>query len=540
MSGPIDHRDPPDEDPAAHRGPVVDIGAATVLDLVDRETAARPDAWAVREQGRPPVSYAELDRLADTVAAHLAGEFGIGHGDTVLIAARAGVDFTAVVLGTLRAGAAYLPVDMTYPRERIEQILGSSSARLTVLDEGVPGPAAERPDTATTTLTRLLAEYPDPPPPRPRLGPGDAAYVIFSSGSTGAPKGIVQTHRCLANLAAWQADGSGLGRGRRVLQCAPLTFDVSVQEIFYTLASGGCLYVPDPEVRRDPRDLIAFIIDEQVEVVDFPQSLIDILMSLPTTLAHAPALRHVISAGETVRVTPALEELLTSRPEITLHNHYGPAENHMVTSHSMSVERGNLEPRPPVGSLVWNTYIRILDEDQVPVPDGEVGEVYIGGVGVARGYTDPELTRTVFVADPFRPGARLYRTRDRGVWRADGTLQLLGRIDDLIKIRGNAVEPREPESRLTGLPGVKDAAVFGVARADGGTDLHAALTGDPPPPQELRRALLAALPDYMVPVRWWVTDELPYSANGKLDRRALPGPGARQLAVVPHQSNVSR
>lgn len=528
--------------PPGHAGPVVDTGVSSVLELIDREVAAHPQAPAVREPGRE-VTYAELDRLADTVAGRLDREFGIARGDTVLIAARAGADFTAAALGTLRAGAAYLPVDTTYPPERIEQILRASSAALLVLadpgvlDTGAPGVRATglaglvAPDPADGTAAAAVRRAP---------APEDPAYVIFSSGSTGTPKGIVQTHRCLANFISWQVDGSGLGRGRRVLQVAPLTFDVSVQEMFSTLASGGCLYVPEPHVRRDPRDLIDFVIDERIEVVDFPQSLIDVVMALPRNFEHAADLRHIISAGETVRVTEALEGLLTRRPELTLHNHYGPAENHMVASHSMSGPAGNLEPRPPVGSLVWNTYVYLLDEHGVPVPDGEVGEVYIGGAGVALGYTDPELSRTAFVPDPFRPGARLYRTRDRGVWRADQTLQLLGRMDDLIKIRGNAVEPREVEARLADFAGVKDAAAFAVVRAGGAVELHAALTGNPPPAPELRRALLAVLPDYMVPVRWWLVDGLPVSPNGKLDRKALPGPGAQPLPLVPHQANASR
>ncbi len=528
--------------PPGHAGPVVDIGVFTVLELIDREMAAHPGAPAVREPSRE-VTYAELDRLADTVAGRLVREFGIARGDTVLIAARAGADFTAAVLGTLRAGAAYLPVDMTYPPERVEQILRASSAALLVLaDPGAPVTGAS--GTRMTALAGLVA--PDaadgaaPVDVRRVPAPEDPAYVIFSSGSTGVPKGIVQTHRCLANFVSWQVDGSGLGRRRRVLQVAPLTFDVSVQEMFYTLASGGCLHVPEPQVRRDPRDLIDFVVDERIEVVDFPQSLIDLVMTLPTNFEHAADLRHIISAGETVRVTEALEGLLTRRPEITLHNHYGPAENHMVASHSMSGAAGNLEPRPPVGSLVWNTYIYLLDERGVPVPDGEVGEVYIGGAGVAPGYTDSELTGTAFVPDPFRPGARLYRTRDRGAWRADQMLQLLGRIDDLIKIRGNAVEPREVEARLMSFLGVQDAAAFAVVRADGAVELHAALTGDPPPALEMRRALLAALPDYMVPVRWWLVDGLPVSPNGKLDRKALPGHGAQPLSLLPHHSNASR
>ena len=528
--------DTPDQQvPDGHYGPVVPIGVTTVLELIDREIAAHPGRNAVEDPERS-VTYGELDRLATTAASALRERFGVGRGDVVVVAAEAGAAFTAAVLGILRAGAAYLPIDLSYPAERISSISRASAAKLVVTTAG-PGPWAA---IAGQVTPQELFAGSDGARPSPRLLGNDAAYVIFTSGSTGAPKGIVQTHRCLANFVSWQVDASGLGRGRRVLQCAPLSFDVSVQEIFTTLASGGCLVVPGQHVRRDPRDLIRFIIDQGIEVADLPQSLIDVIMRMPTTFAEAPALRHLISAGEAVRVTPALTALLSGRPELTMHNHYGPAENHMVASHSMSAVAGNLEPRPPVGAMIWNTYIRILDEHGRHVPDGEIGEVHIGGVGLARGYTDPALTAAVFVADPFRDGARLYRTRDRGFWRPDGTLQLLGRIDDLIKIRGFAVEPREVEEHLTRCPGVRGAAVFARRRADASMELHAVLIGDPPPAVTLRRMLLEKLPDYLVPVRWWAADELPTGPNGKLDRKALPGPASRPISRVSHQEKISR
>ncbi|MEU0240458.1 amino acid adenylation domain-containing protein [Nocardiopsis sp. NPDC006198] len=518
-----------------HRhGPVVDIGATTVLEFIDRERAAHPHAPAVHEQGRV-VSYAELDQLADTVMGRLIGKHGIGPSDTVAIAGRAGIEFTAAVLGTLRAGAAYLPIDITYPRQRIEQIVRAGDAGLIAFTQGVDL-LLERdaPRSGSTTLESLLAapDEVESAPVRPAMGPADPAYVIFTSGSTGEPKGIVQTHRCLANFVAWQVAESGLGRGRRVLQSAPLSFDVSVQEMFYTLASGGCLYVPDKDVKSDVRALVDFIIEARIEVVDFPQSLIETIMLLPTNFRHAPALRHIVSAGEVVRITPALEELLEQRPELTIHNHYGPAENHMVASHSISSPRGNIESLPPVGSLIWNTYVHILDESGRPVADGEIGEVYIGGDGVARGYTDPVLTRSAFVPDPFRPGSRLYRTKDRGSWRPDGIVELHGRMDDLIKIRGYSVEPREVEAHVTRLPGVRSGAVFGVRRPGGAMELQAAVVGEPRSTVELRRSLLAVLPDYMVPVRWWLVEDFPFSPNGKLNRGALPGPAARPLPAV--------
>ena len=508
-----------------HAGPVVDIGVGTVLDLIDRVVAAQPDDLAVREPGRS-ATYAELGRLADVVADRLTRHLGIGRGDVVMIAAEAGVAFTAAVLGTLRAGAAYLPVDTSYPRHRLQVIYRASRAGLLVQgnrhDESLQDGGAGR----RIALDDLVADGQTGAPTADRSAPapGDAAYVIFSSGSSGAPKGIVQTHRCLANFTSWQVAASGLGRARRVLQAAPLSFDVSVQEIFSTLAGGGCLCVPDADVRRDPRELVDFIVAERIEVVDFPQSLLDAVMRLPKNLAQAPDLRHIISAGETVRVTTELRALLTARPELVMHNHYGPAENHMLASCSMSREAGNIEEQPPVGALVWNTYIRIMDDEGRDVPDGQVGEIYIGGAGLALGYTDPALDATAFVSDPADPAARLYRTRDRGLWRADGMLKLLGRVDDLIKIRGNGVEPREVEAAFAAIPGVRDVAAFAVRRGDN-VELHAALTGSPPPARELRRQLLSLLPAYMVPFGWWLVPELPVSPNGKLDRRGRRHPG---------------
>ncbi len=515
-----------------HHGPVValDPGVDTVLDLVADQMRRRPDAPALR-QGPDRITYQELDLLADQIAGVLREEFDVGTEDVVLIAAEAGIAFCAVLLGTLSAGAAYLPVDTTYPPHRIEHIMAASGATLRVLSDARTAGTGER----TVLLDDLVAaarQRKHALSPRPSPAATDAAYVIFTSGSTGRPKGIVQTHRCLVNFVSWQVNAAGLGTGRQVLQAAALSFDVSVQEIFYTLASGGCLVVPPPDARRDPRELIEFVIDEGIEVVDLPQSLIDAIMSLPVSFRDAPRLRHIISAGETVRVGPELAALLTERRELSLHNHYGPAENHMVASHTVSADRGNIEPLPPVGSLVWNTYIHLLDAQLQPVGDGAEGELYIGGAGVARGYTDAALTAAVFLDDPFRPGARLYRTRDRACWRPDGTLALLGRIDDMVKIRGSAVEPAEVEAALIGLPSVRAAAVFGRARRDGAVELHAVLVGDPPSALALRRELLGTLPDYMVPVRWWRVDHLPYSPNGKLDRRALPGPEATPLSLV--------
>jgi amino acid adenylation domain-containing protein len=502
---------------------------SSALALVDRAVAELPDEPAVEDAVRS-YTFAELDAAASAVAYRLADRWGVCREDVVLLVMEPSFDFVACMLGVLRSGAAYLPVDPAYPRERIELIRVSARTKLQLADSSGTRAAPGMP------FERLAPLELDPPAAgwiRPEPGPDDAAYLIFTSGSTGRPKGIVQTHRCLGNFVAWQVEDSGLGCRRRVMQFAPLAFDVSVQEILYTLASGGCLVLTDAELRRDPVMLTRFVAERAVEVVDLPPSLIQLLLELPRTIEHAPALAHVISAGEPLRITPELRRVLERRPDLSLHNHYGPAETHMLASHTMSAAAGNLEEHPPVGRQIRNMRAYVLDEDGRPVPDGEPGEVYIAGAGVARGYTDPALDVGAFVPDPSHPGERMFRSRDRGRLRSDGALEIHGRLGDMVKVRGYRVEPREVEARLAEHPAVRGAAVFRGRTAAGRDELQAAVVAarGRPAGDELRAHLARTLPSYMLPARWWRVEELPRSPNGKVDRARLPGAGAIPIAA---------
>lgn len=496
---------------ASGRGP-------DVVTAFDRQARLAPAAHAIVDEAGA-LSYGDLREVANRVAHHLTS-LGLERGDPVAVMIDGTRWSVIAALAVLKAKGAYTPVDAAYPPERVAAIFATKRPRLVLVHGSRPAtvPAAARvADLAASDAFDRLSCM-DPPHD---IAPLESAYVIHTSGSTGTPKAIVQTHRCLANFTAWQVAGSGLGRGRRILQCASPSFDVSVQEIFHSLLSGGCLYVTDSRTRRDLPGLARRILADAIEIVDLPFSAINILFGPDALIAEAPALRHLISAGEPLTVTPAIAAFLARNPEVVLHNHYGPAETHMLASHSLRHGDG-IEARPPLGRPIPNTHALLCDDRLELVPDGEPGEICIGGDGLARGYLDRAMTAERFVPHPFIAGERLYRSGDVGRWRAGGELEILGRRDDQVKIRGFRVEPAEVEAALRRCPGVTHAAVATRMNGMGARELWGFVDPQAAIRESAIRAFLGArLPDFMLPTRVLAIDRLPLSPNGKVDRKAL-------------------
>jgi amino acid adenylation domain-containing protein len=359
-------------------------------------------------------------------------------------------------------------------------------------------------------------------------------YVIYTSGSTGQPKGTAMSHRSMVNLVEWHRSTFCSLCGRRTLQFAALSFDVAFQEIFSTLCTGGTLVLLDEWVRRDASALSDLLRDQRIENLFLPPLMLQALAEHLATQDRAPeALQDVITAGEPLRISPEIVQLFKRLNSGRLHNHYGPTETHVVTSLTMSGDPDRWPTMPAIGRPVANTQIYVLDERREPTPIGVMGEIYIGGAGVARGYLGrPDLTAQRFIENPvgLAPAARLYRTGDLGRWRADGVLEYLGRNDEQVKIRGYRIELGEVEAQLRLHPRVKEAVV--VAREDtpGDKALVAYVTrhdvGDLSV-TELRVHLKGILPEHMIPSAFMFLTALPLTPSGKLNRRALPPPDAQ-------------
>jgi amino acid adenylation domain-containing protein len=503
----------------------VDYPQLPVAALFADQAKSTPEAPALVD--RDAVwSYGDLRVVVNRIAHRLRRQ-GVGRDDVVGVLADGSAWLVAGMLGVLSAGGAYMPLDPTYPAARVAAMLSALRPKLVLATR-------DHFDRASATGCQVLLLDGNGTGPADDLvpvnEPGDLAYVIFTSGSTGRPKGILQTHRCLSNFLQWQVRDSGFERSLRVLQCAAVGFDVSVQEILATILSGGSLHVTSGALRRDLPALARLIIERGIEVLDFPPSVIRVLLTTSPSLADAPALRHLISAGEPLLVTTELRRLLERRPDLRLHNHYGPAETHMLTSHTMSSELRNVEQTPPLGRVISNMRAYVLDAEKLPTAEAEVGEIYIAGPGLARGYIDPTMTRERFLPHPFEPGSRIYRTSDRGRWRADGALELVGRQDDMVKIRGYRVEPAEIEASLARHPAVRNAAVVSRERFAGEKELVACIVSrEPLTSTQVRAHLADDLPEYMIPARFVSLAELPLSPNGKIDRNSLSDLEAPEL-----------
>ncbi len=486
----------------------------TVISRFESQADRTPDAPAATFQGAT-LSYAQLDARANGLAA-LLRERGVGPDVVVAVCIPRSLEMAVAVLGVLKAGGAYVPLDPAYPRERLAAMLDDARVQHVVAHSTTADLVDGR--------NAILMDKDPPYPRRERLpivaGLSHLAYVIFTSGSTGRPKGVAMIHHPLANLIQWQLEDSKVGVGERTLQFSPLAFDVSFQELFGTWCAGGELILVDEALRVDTVRLLRLMKDERVARVFMPfiamQSLAEIAPSPELTPS---SLREMITAGEQLQVTPQLVRFFESVPGVTLANHYGPSETHVVTAMTLAGDPSSWPKLPSIGKALPNVTTPILDDKQKPVPAGEVGELYLGGVHLARGYLHrPELTAERFVTVN---GERLYKTGDLARLRPDGEIDFLGRADGQVKIRGHRVELGEVEIAVTEHPKVRQAA---ATVRDGRLVAYMVGDDDGTLAAQVREQLVSKLPAYMVPTSFVVLAELPKTPSGKIDRKSLPEP----------------
>jgi len=495
------------------------LPAATLPQLFAAQAAARPDAVAVVFAGEQ-LSYGELEARANQLAHHLRA-LGVGAESVVGVCLERSLELVVALIAILKAGGGYLPLDPEYPAARLSFMLADAGAAVLITHSGLRD-RVDAPDVRRLELDGAAAAVAAHPKSAPAstVGPHNLAYVIYTSGSTGTPKGVAVTHGGIPNLAAAQIDRFVITSQARVLQFASASFDAAVSEIATTLVSGATLVLAPAQ--RGGEALARVICEQNVSHATLPPVL---LAELPE---HVP-LQTLIVAGEACSADVVARWSAGRR----MINAYGPTEATVCATMSEALSGACV---PPLGGPIWNTRIYVLDGCLEPVPVGVVGELYIAGAGVGRGYVGRGgLTAERFVADRYgAAGSRMYRSGDLARWRADGVLEFVGRADHQVKVRGFRIEPGEIEAALVGHASVSQAVV--VARSDraGGAQLVGYVVmaaGWQADAAALRSHVGARLPDYMVPSAIVVLERLPLTANGKLDRAALPAPQVRASVV---------
>lgn len=509
-------------------------GPCRLDDLVEASVRRSPDAPALID-GKQSLTYAELDARAEAAARRLRA-LGVGPGAVVGLAARRRADTIAALLGALKAGAAYCPLDPAYPTERLRFMLEDSGAAVLMTGRG------DREKLANPARPTLLLEEltnPGPAGPSPSLtrtgGPSDVAYVIYTSGSTGKPKGVMVEHSSAVNLVRGLMELEVIGRAERALFFSSMSFDVSVGELFPALAAGASLILRGDQV-LPPGDFVRSLEEMRIARLSLPTAywheLAATLAPLGRTLPEC--LRSVIVAGEAMRAE-SLDFWRPSAGRVRLLNAYGPTEATVYASIAEISSEAPSSGIVPIGRSVAGAELHVVDPEGRPTPDGSSGELWIGGPGVARGYLNrPELTAARFVSGPFsgRPGALFYRTGDRVSRRPDGVLEYLGRFDDQVKIRGYRVELGEVETVLAAHPAVGTCAVVLRVEDTGVQRLVAYVSPRAEAPvsvSEIRAFLVERLPEYMVPAALVALPALPLTPAGKVDRRSLPPPASAAM-----------
>ena len=502
----------------------------TVLDLWAEQVRRTPSAAAVIS-GAKSLSYKELDAQSTTLAGELLRQ-GASTEDRVGLYLTRSPHAMVSLLGVMKAGAAYVPLDPSYPPERLAMIADDAGISLVLSESLLAGAPLLNGRRSILLDQEIFAALGGP---LPVVTPDQLAYVLFTSGSTGRPKGVAMTHGPAWHLARWQRAHSACNGETRTLQFTSLNFDVSFQEIFSTWCGGGTLVLIDDIVRRDPDALLAHIVATGIDRLFLPfvalQSLAEAAVK-PT--APTCQLREVMTAGEQLRVTPSLVKWFASMPSCKLFNQYGPTETHVInTSLELPSASRTWPVLPSIGRPIDHSRLYVLDERRRLLPIGSPGDLYVGGACVARGYLNrDDLTAAAFVPDPYSDtaDARMYKTGDLARWTADGTVHYLGRSDAQVKVQGYRVELGEIENALSRYPGVRQAAVIARDDSSGMKRLIAYVVADAAPDlKALRKHLSKTLPAYMMPAKFVRLDQMPLTGSNKIDRGALPDPAGRSL-----------
>ena len=516
-------------------------GEALLHGLIEEQVHRTPDAVAVVFEGAS-LTYSELERLSNQLA-HCLLSKGVRTDSLVGVCMERSLEMVVALVGVLKAGAAYVPLDPAYPKDRLAFMVADARMPVLLAQRHVPLPPHEAHVINLDAGWQQIASYPSEKPGI-EAGPDDLAYVIYTSGSTGKPKGAMNTHRGIRNRLLWMQAQYGLSAEDRVLQKTPFSFDVSVWEFFWPLMTGARLVMARPGGHRESDYLVEVIKREAITTLHFVPPMLSAFLD-DKNVVSCRGIKRVICSGEALSYE--LQERFFEVLDAGLHNLYGPTEAAVDVTY-WQCRKGDPQRVVPIGKPIANTQIHILDEHLQPVPIGVPGELHIGGVGLARGYLGrAELTAEKFIPDPFsgEKGARLYKTGDLARWREDGNVLYLGRMDHQVKIRGFRIELGEIESALRSHPAIVDCIVTAPEEAFGTKRLVAyIISRRESSTRQFRDFLLETLPEYMVPTAFVSLESFPVTANGKVNRAALPaangGDAMEEISYVPPQGWVQK
>ncbi len=498
------------------------------LQLFERQVQQRPDAWAVT-YGATRLRYRELQTKVNQLARYLRRS-GMQPGDLLGLYVNRSIEMLQGVLAILKAGGVLVPLDPDYPPQRLKFMAEDSGLRhiLTTEDLQARLPIKQAQLICIDSIKEESPHKGDEEPADTATAHSQLAYVLYTSGSTGLPKGVAMPRTAIANLIRWHIDSLQPAPGERTLQFASLNFDVAFQEIFTSLGSGGELLLIADSDRRDPYIMLDILDRSAVAHLFLPYVALQQLAAAATaSQVYPPSLRSIVTAGEQLQATDTLRRLLAKIPACRLHNHYGPTESHVASAYTLAANPMDWAPLPPIGQPIANSQMYLLDDTLEPLPVGVVGELYIGGQGLAQSYLGrPGLTAERFLPRPWGadPGTRMYRTGDLARYRPDGAIEFIGRADQQCKIRGYRVEIGEVEAVLGGHPKLREALVIAWNSKAGGKRLlayYSTLAEESIASEELQRYLAGQLPEYMIPSQFVQLDELPLTPSGKIDRSRL-------------------